>query len=209
MLRPGWENAFESAELRSRVDELVTSNWSQALKLANEIPHRWYRVQSLAKVAMAAPDDQFDTVLDTARSEASQDADAYRRVAVLAWIIDAALARGRSSTADAILRDAMSTIGTVIPDKSRAAALELLLARAIRIGDPHLRQVADALSEVAAILAADPYKKWRKWGKTYAKRIVWLLGRNHHPLAEQLLTARFGAARAAAFLNPRHPFPYR
>lgn len=200
MLRPSWENADLSAARRDRVHELVSSDWTGALKVATEISHPWYRVQSLAEVATAAADHRVDAILEMALVEAGKDTDTYRRVAVLAWVIDAALARDRKPFAESILQDALTQSATVTPMKSRAAALELLLKRATKVGERDARQVADALLDVAATLAADPVKRWHKWGVSYVNRTARILSRDHMPLAVSLLTARFGAERSAAIL---------
>lgn len=200
MSGPGWDNAEHCAKLRSRVHALSRSRWSEALRVAAEIPLPWYRVQALATVAQAAAEDQVDGVLERARREAARDADAYRRIAVLAWVIEAALDRGRTKLAERVLRDALDQSGTINPMRSRAAALELLLQEAMKLGAADARRVAEALLDVAEDLAAHPVKRWRKWGVSYFNRVAWTLSQGRRPLAEELLTARLGAARAAAVL---------
>lgn len=206
MSRPGWDNAVQCAQLRTRVRQLASSHWAEALKVATEISLPWYRVQSLAAAAKAAADDRVDTVLEKALSEAMRDTDAYRRVAVLAWVIDAALSRERKNFAERVLRGAIVQSTTITPMKSRATALELLLAQATKVGERDARQVANALLDVAATLRGDPVKKWRKWGASYVNRTAWILSKEHAPLAENLLTARFGSERSAAILS-RHSAP--
>ncbi len=174
---------------------------------ATEIPLPWYRVQALASVAKAAPDDRVDAILDMATDEARREMDAYRRVAVVAWVIDAALARGRTEFALHSLQCALDECAGVTPVKSRAEALHLLLEQATKIGEHDTRRVAEALLDAAAALSADPVRKWRKWGKSYIHRATWTLSRAHMSLADNLLSARFGPERAAAILarHATHP----
>jgi hypothetical protein len=200
MSRAGWDNADQCARMRTRVQQLVASHWAEALKVATEISRPWYRVQALAAVASAAADERVEAVLEKACGEAARDTDAYRRVAVLAWVIGAAMSRDRTAFAERVLRGAMVQSAAITPMKSRAAALELLLAEAARIGERETRQIAAVLLDVAAALSADPIKKWRKWGVSYVNRTAGILSEDHSLVAEDLLAARFGAERAGAIL---------
>lgn len=203
MSGPGWDNADQCAQMRARVHQLAPTHWAEAFKVATDIALPWYRVQALATVAKAADDDRVDAVLEKASSEAAKDTDAYQRIAVLSWVIDAALARERTAYAQRTLRSALAQSEAITPMKSRASALELLLTQATKLGEGDARQVAEALLNAAGGLAADPAKKWRKWGTSYINRAARTLSQYHRPLAEEILIARFGPERAAAILN-RH-----
>ncbi len=203
MSGPGWDNADQCAQMRARVHQLAPTHWAEAFRVATDIPLTWYRVQALAAVAKAAADDQVGAVLEKASSEAGKDTDAYRRIAVLSWVIDAALERERKVFAQQTLRSALAQSDAITPMKSRASALELLLARATKLGEGDARQVGEALLNAAGALAADPEKKWRKWGTSYINRVARTLSQHHRPLAEEILTARYGPKRTAAILK-RH-----
>ena len=200
MSGPGWEDADRCARMRSRVQQLVKSRWADGLELAREIPLPWYRVQALCAVASAADDGRVDGILKEAVKQAEGDADAYRRIAVVTWVIGAAASRNRVALAKRLLREAMARSGAITPLKSRASAIELLLAQAASIGEMEARQVADALLDAAAILSKDPEKRWRKWGTSFVNRTAGILSKEHASLARDLLSARFGAESANAIL---------
>lgn len=201
---PGWENAEHCAYLRARVDQLVWSRWDDALTLAIEIPLPWYRVQSLARVAEAAEESRVDEVLAMALKEAAKSTDAYRRVAVLRWVIEAARRRDRKDLAETVLRGAIVESAAVTPLQSRGKAIDKLLQEAVYMGEPCARLAADALLDVAQALKADPIRRWRKWSASFVNYVVCALRKDHRSLTEELLTSRFGAERCAEILA-RHP----
>jgi hypothetical protein len=200
---PGWENADTCAQLRTRAGQMAARRWTEAMEIATSIPLPWYRVQAIASVAQVAPEENVDELLANARDEAQRDGDAYRQTAVLAWIIRAARVRDRDEFARRLFAEALSKMEVVTPDKSRAAALELLLAEAVLLGDREARQAGEALLEVAITLSADPIGKWRRWGRSYINRTASLLSKRDRTLAETLLEARLSAEQAAAVLS-RH-----
>ncbi len=201
MSRPGWDNATECAGLRNRVCDLAPSDWAAALKIAISIPLPWYRVQSLAVVVTTAPDNRVDDLLDRACRTARTDKDAFRSLAVLAWVIDAALFRDRTKEAARVLRSALAGSDKITPPSSRARALGLLVERATRVGEQNARDAANALFNTVTTLIADPFPKWRNRGLLYLKRAVVTLDRDHRTLVEDLLTAHFGPDGAAAILS--------
>lgn len=200
MALPGWNNAEHCVQMRAQVEQLAVSQWAKALDVATEIPLPWYRVQSLATIARSADDDRVDDILEKACAEAFTDLDQFRRVAVLSWVVDAALVRNRNIFARRTLLNAAAASAEIVPAKSRGAALELLLEQAVKIGEPEGEQLANALLDVAAILATDPAKKWRKWSNSYVNRTVEILSRDHSASAKKLFVARFGLDQAVAIL---------
>lgn len=205
MTGPGWENADSCAQMRARVDQLAKKSWTDAIEVARKIPLPWYRVQSLATVAMVADETRVDAILKEAIESAERDSDPYRRIAVTSWVIDAALARNREAAAKGVLERAMTEIAMITPLKSKATALELLLVRAVAIGEREARDVAAALFASAATLSSDSGKKWRKWGTSFVNRAVRILTKDYSSVAEELLTAHVGPEKAKAILA-RHSF---
>lgn len=168
--------------------------------MASEITLPWYRVQAYASVAKHGPDDQVDAMLAKATEEAARDTDEYRRWAVLAWVVEAAVERGRTPLAKRLLADALEPCTRVTPLKSRAYGLETLLERAIRVGEREAQAYGDALLDAAAALRAD-LAKWRqKWGRTFVNRAAYHLSRSSPGLALRILEGHFGAEEAAALL---------
>jgi hypothetical protein len=161
-------------------------------------------VQSIAAVASAAPEDRVDSLLSKAAAEAGRDTDPYRRWAVVAWIIEAAVARERFPFARQLLADALEACAQITPVKSRATALEILLQRAVSVGDRESRLYAEALLDAAAILEKNQFKKWQKWGASYVNRTAQRLSdAKKSNLAMSILEARLGTERAARVLS-RH-----
>ena len=157
----GWENAARDARDRDRVCELAPVDFAAACGVASGIRLPWYRVQAISGLAGAAPESQVDAFLEQARGEAAKDDDAYRRCGVMAWVIDAAIARGRTVFARDVLRRAIEGSAEATPTRSRATALELLLKRAAVLGEREAREAGEALLDAAEVLLADPFKKWR------------------------------------------------
>jgi hypothetical protein len=130
--------------------------------MASSIDLMWYRVQALSYVAWGAPAEQVDAILDRCVREADEEADRYRGVAVLAWVIDAARERGRRRQASQILAQAMGRMKDVEPAHSRGAALELLAGAASRLSlDEHV-DVCRRLLDLAYELQRSPYKRLKK-----------------------------------------------
>ncbi|HYF16176.1 MAG TPA: hypothetical protein VD971_14010 [Phycisphaerales bacterium] len=202
MRRPGWENAEHCATLRTRACQLARTRWADALEVARGIEIPWYRAQALAGVAESAPEERVDDVLTRACSAAAEGNDAYQRVAVLAWVIEAAAARGRIEYAKRVLADALAKSAGVTPLRSRATTLELLLRAAVGLGERDARVVAVALLDAAAELRAHSGKRWRKWGASYLNRTACLLA-PYPALALSLLEACLGEERAKAVFT-RH-----
>lgn len=195
---PGWENADTCARLRTRVAELSRTKWAEAHGVAAEIPIPWYRVQAFSLLVPHAPEDRVDDLLTKAQREAAKGPDEYQRIAVLTWVIGAALARGRTAAARQILTFALAQAPAITPLRSRAAALDLLLGQAVRIAAPEARAAASALIDVAEMFCNSPKKGGRRWGKYYVNNIAYHLHDQHLHLGLQLLTARFGEQRAVA-----------
>jgi len=195
--------ATKSSYLRSDVESMAASDWEAALRLAGTIPVLWYRVQSIAIVAQHAPDEYVDAILEAAIREASLDDDAYNAIAVLNWVIDAAVSRNRPDVTRRLIDDILLRSPQISPPKSRGFALEILLERTVNMSDDLAERVANDLLDVAAVLAKDPIKKWRKWGISFVNRTTFSLSRCDPLLAERVLTTRFGADRARRLLN-RH-----
>jgi hypothetical protein len=146
-----------------------------------------------------------DVILQAAAEEAGRDADSYRQTAVLAWVIDSALARNRKGQAEDLLRQMMDRVAAITPLKSRASMLETLLKRAVRLNKPSMTLVANSLLDTAASLQSDPVSRWRSWGRSYVNRTTWILSRADLPLAAELLSQRFGEEQARALLARHGP----
>jgi hypothetical protein len=205
MQNVGWESADRCNRLRTRVEQIAPYNWREAYDLAATIPLVWYRVQALSYVAQHAPDTEVDVILQAAAEEAGRDADSYRQTAVLAWVIDSALARNRKGQAEDLLRQMMDRVAAITPLKSRASMLETLLKRAVRLNKPSMTLVANSLLDTAASLQSDPVSRWRSWGRSYVNRTTWILSRADLPLAAELLSQRFGEEQARALLARHGP----
>lgn len=194
-----WENAGVCALQRDRVAELAKAHWREADDMASAITLPWYRVQAYASVAEHCPEDEVDAMLAKA-SEAARDTDEYRRWTVLAWVIEAAVERGRMPVAKRLLADALEPCTRVTPLKSRAYGLQTLLERAVRVGEREAQAYGDALLDAAAALSVDPAISRRKWARTFVNRTAYYLSRSSPVLATRVLEGRFGAEKAAALL---------
>lgn len=200
MSGPGWDNAGDCARARNEASRLAAVRWEDAAGLARAISLPWYRVQTLAEVARYSPEDRVDQILAEAISVAMSDDDAYRRFGVLAWVLEAALARNRTDVAYAIVNQTLRDATAVTPTKSRAEVFELLLQRAKGLDDAMIEQIAFALLDAAAVLAKDPIKRWRKWGVTYVNRAAWSLSQIDQSMALRVLEGRFDRQRARELL---------
>jgi hypothetical protein len=193
--RPGWDNASHAATLRTRADQLAPTNWKEALAVARSIDLPWYRAQAISYVAQHAPDDQVESLLKRAQDTAAEDTDQYRRVGVLAWVVEAAIVRNRPEYARKVLAKAHAATETVTPLKSRATALELLLQRGMPLGKIGVHEIARDLLRVAENMRSGPAGALRKWGASYINRVASYLPA---VIAEELIAERFGAEKARA-----------
>jgi hypothetical protein len=110
---------------RNQACALARSQPERAYALALTIPDGWYRCQAMSEIGQAAPDELSDKAFRQARTSAAAAFDAYQQAAVLAYAIEAAIARGRKELANAMLADALAVIPSVEPMASRAYALHL------------------------------------------------------------------------------------
>jgi len=193
---PGWENADTCARLRAQVFELAGSRWAEAYERAVEIPIPWYRVQALCGLVPHAPESRVDELLRRAQAEAAKGHDEYQRIAVLTWVIEAALSRGRGMLARQVLTSALAHAPGITPLKSLAAALDLLLGVAVQIAEPEAKATADALLRVAETYCNSSSAGGRRYGKYYINVVAFRLHANFAPLGLRLIAARFGQDRA-------------
>lgn len=170
------DRAPQCAVLRDHAIQLSVKHWNEAWHVANTIPLPWYRVQALAAVAQHAPDTEVATLLRTAADLAASCGDEYKQTAVMTWVVRAATSRGYVEIAQQEVMRAVARAPQITPDCSRAAAMELMLVEATRLGPRETRAVATALLQAAIALRQTPHKRWRKWGKTYERQLhLWLL----------------------------------
>jgi hypothetical protein len=128
----------QSISQRQEAMQLARGNPARALELARRIPDGWYRAQALAHIAFGAPDSIADVAFAEAIAAAKTGPDAYQQVAVLRWVIMAALERGDAKRAKQVVGIALAAIPSVEPPPSRAMALGMLLEAASRL--PNLRE---------------------------------------------------------------------
>jgi hypothetical protein len=125
---------------RRRVFQVAQRNPAEARQIAREIPDAWYRVQALAYVAEAAPDQRMLlSVLEEAAKDSTHCHDAYGAVAVMAWPIAVALRRGAQAFAERERANCLDLAPSVEPHNSRAYALEILWT-ACHAADPAFAQ---------------------------------------------------------------------
>jgi hypothetical protein len=147
----------ESAAMaRQQVQNLATTDPARALSMARTVAGPWFRCQALAQAGRFAPASTVKATLDEAVAAAAEADDAYRRTAVLAWPIRAAIERGRIELATAYLRTALDQVPSVEPLASRAYALHLLWPAVFPAG-PVLRE--PVWQAVVAHCPAD--RSWR------------------------------------------------
>jgi hypothetical protein len=127
----------QSVSWRNEAIGLARSNPSHAMDLARRIPDGWYRAQALAEIASGAPDQIADVAFAEAIAAAKSGPDAYQQVAVLGWVLAAALKRNEEKRAKQVAAIALPEIHRIEPPPSRAYALELLIQAAWRL--PMLR----------------------------------------------------------------------
>src|SRR5690348_8854122 len=100
---------------RDDVYRLAREDWADAEIAAREIVIPWYRVQALAAVAGCAPASEIERLLSLAIEIAASERDEYRRTAVLAWPLEAALNRQRSDIATRLVQQFEQQIQSVEP----------------------------------------------------------------------------------------------
>jgi hypothetical protein len=170
MRAPRDETGEQCAILRGRVHQLAVEHWQEAWRVASTIPLPWYRVQALCAVAQHAPPGEVTTLLRTAGQLATTCGDEYKQAAILTWVIHAAIERGCTKDAHHYLSRAIAIAPNITPDRSRAAAMELILPTAMRLGPRETKAVATLILQTAESMGRSPYKRWRKWAKTYRRR---------------------------------------
>ncbi len=117
----------------------------------------WFHCQALALGAVTLPDDADVTAAcSEAESAAVREAEAYKRVACLAWPIAALIARGLHGPAAELAARAIAAADRVTPSGSRAEALMGLLGAVWPLGDDLRRPIYDRLF---SLLESDPH--WR------------------------------------------------
>ena len=141
---------------RMRAGQLAAFDPAGAFTIARAIAHPWYRCQAMASIAREAPGELATKAFRQARAAAADGADAYQRTAVLAYVIEAALARRATALAAEILREALARTPAVEPANSRAFALALIWARAFAGGDAMRAPII-----ACALVYCDPNRGWR------------------------------------------------
>jgi hypothetical protein len=158
-----------------RAGQLAATDTAKALQAARR-PDAWYRVQALSHVAEHARERNGLPILEEAVREARSCNEAYGAVAVTAWPLKVALARGHVGFAQRELARCLADAAKIEPRESQAFALELLWT---------------------ACFDADPAVAESVW-----KRILelchpdrsWRAGRLYRHIAEKVEARRNGAA---------------
>lgn len=173
--------------------------------LARKISVTWYRVQSLAEVILHAPDEEVDNLIAAARRDAQSDPEPYKGVAVLAWVAQAAGARGRAREVERITDAVLASLPHLTPLKSRAYAPMQLLDVAGEVISPRDRQrLRDAILACAGVMLNSPSAGQRRCGRWFCKLMLRHTSLPCMPAADASLKAqvRAEAKRLAASLPP-------
>lgn len=141
---------------RDHVLQIAASDPETALSQAEDIADDWFATQSLAEVLRYSAENRISIVCRKAVRRAALCPDAYRRGAVLAWVIRALVERGLLSEATDVLHVAFQEAQQSCPVGSRAEALFLLYQAAHPLGG---RSVDPLLRQLAALQRSDPH--WR------------------------------------------------
>ena len=132
---------------RDRVSALAKSDPEKALEQALLIRGPWFRAQALSWVARFTNSDPAAIAKQAARAATECD-DAFKKTAVLAWVVAALAERNLTSAARSTLQTALQRSKTVTPLSSRGEALILLLQAAFKISDTDAKAVNDELQVV-------------------------------------------------------------
>jgi len=162
-----------------------------------------YRVQSLAEVIMHAPDSEVDDLITTARHDAQSDKEPYDRVAVLAWVAQAAGARGRPRAVEQIVDAVLASLPDLTPLKSRAyAPMQFLNVAAAAISPRDQQRLRDAVLASAGAMIASRYPGQRRCGLWFCNQMLRPTASPWMPAADASLKAqvRAEAKRLAASL---------
>jgi hypothetical protein len=192
-----------ASQQRSAARIAARSNWREGLRLAKNISVKWYRVQSLAEVIMHAPDSEVDDLITTARHYAQSDKEPYKRVAVLAWVAQAAGARGRPRAVEQIVDAVLASLPGLTPLKSRAyAPMQFLDVAAAAISPRDQQRLRDAVLASAGALIASRYPGQRRCGLWFCNQMLRPTASPWMPAADTSLKAqvRAEAKRLAASL---------
>ena len=133
---------------RNQAIRIAPSDPERALSQAEDIDDPWFSTQALAAVLRYGPEHRISVVCRRALVTASQCSDAYRRGAVLAWLIRALAERGHTSQATTVLDEAVRQVLQATPAGSRSEALFLLYHAAYPMGQ---RIVAPLLGHLVAL----------------------------------------------------------
>jgi hypothetical protein len=141
---------------RMRAGQLAPTDTAKALEAARGCPDAWYRVQALASVAEHAEPRLVLAILEEAAREAHACHDAYGTVAVMAWPLRVAFARGRLGFAERELEKSLALASRVEPHASQAYALEMLWTACFAVDPRHARPVWIRILELC-----HPDHSWR------------------------------------------------
>jgi hypothetical protein len=187
--------AMDNVEGREAAQRLARSDPERALGFARAIRDPWYRCQALAWIARYAGPQIATVAFTEAIAAAAQGGDGYRRLAVLAWPIRAAIERGQAGRAAPWLHAALAEIATVEPMASRAYALGLLWSAAFPAG-PQLRAAVRA----AVLAHCPPDRSWRA-ARLYRTIVATLAAA--HPEDGQALIAAMPGGKARTQVERR------
>lgn len=173
--------------------------------LARKISVTWYRVQSLAEVILHAPDEEVDNLIAAARRDAQSDPEPYKGIAVLAWVAQAAGARGRAREVERIIDAVLASLPHLTPLKSRAYAPMQLLDVAGEVISPRDRQrLRDAILACAGVMLNSPSAGQRRCGLWFCKLMLRHIAPPRVPVADASLSAHIRAeAKRLAVSLPR------
>ncbi|MBC7529768.1 MAG: hypothetical protein H7308_19745 [Chthonomonadaceae bacterium] len=147
------------ADERNRAMATAKTDFALALRLAENISDAWYRCKSLAAVARFAPESEVVRIADKALSSAKLAGDAYRRVAVSAWVVCALAERGKVDQAQKVVRSLMEESKQIEHPISKGDALLLVWQAAGRLSQSVKQPLLDAL--LASCLVANGWKSGR------------------------------------------------
>src|SRR5678816_3105576 len=98
---------MSATKQRDHAIRIAPSDPEKALSQAEDIDDPWFSTQALAAVLRYGPEHRIGVVCRRASVRASECSDAYRRGAVLAWLIRALAERGHTPQAATVLDEAV------------------------------------------------------------------------------------------------------
>jgi len=138
------KKAASATMQRDRACDLAKRDPDRALEQALQIRDPCFRAQALSWVARFTNSDPAEIAEQAARA-ASECDDAFKKTAVLAWVVASQAERNLTPAARSTLQTALQRSKTVSPLSSRSEALLLLLQAAFTISDTDAKAINDEL----------------------------------------------------------------